>query len=431
MALPGENDRAYSPPQRWRLAIGETYVNKNEMTLPRKMDYFTTRRLSYQTGQSPTYIVDTEMQAMLCKAAGVMEKPTAVPVTVIGNPSLDAEGKPVIPESILFSEMARYGGRKRLCWCKEFDADGRGTATCRTYTERKTRDGKRTYQVLTTEEAIICDPATCPWATGTHSIDKYEGSRLCKPHVIATISFPWAPSVGSAAKFRTTGWKSYHAMRASLIAIALQTKGWLHEVPLTMVLDWTIAGNGEVVPEVRFEYRGTAAELRSASIEVKQLWTGQEQELKQLEAGIVADTEAFIVDPVDEAATQDEFWPEGQAAGNATRLVTPPAEEQDAEAPLPEGVAEGEFEPETPTPDPDAPPPPSLLDDEETKAGQVGAWFKAIGQEQTGLDLWEAAQEEPAETRVASYRAAARAWWETGGWRCVEAHALPLDGDSA
>lgn len=435
MALPNEADRPHSPPQRWRIAIGHIY-EKDGRRLPAKADHFTIRRLTYQSGTSPTYVVDDEMQAAMCSAAGVREKPTTIPVSVIGNPSLDAAGQPILPQSMLFAEMAHYSGGKRVCWCGEFDADGCGTATKRTYQERTTKDGKRKYKTLAQEEQITCNPATCPLATGAHDQTKYEGVSLCKPHVIATMTLPWAPSVGASAKFRTTGWHSYHAMRASLLQVALQTRGWLHELPLQLTLDWRMA-NGQLVPEVRFEYVGTVAQLRGQSIEVRQLWTGQEATIKQLEAGIVEETEAVIGDEREQEATQDEFWPEA-GNGRARRLVVPPTapvirpaaaaavpDETAPEPDLPEGTAEGEFEPQ----EPDAAPPedfgaepeaPLPFPELSAHAKQVTDWFQHIGAIEEGRGILASARQTvgakaPDDVLARELARRANVWWQQEG----------------
>ncbi|MDD3492637.1 MAG: hypothetical protein PHZ19_03980 [Candidatus Thermoplasmatota archaeon] len=338
--LPGERDRPFSPPQKLRLAIGETYQRGNQ-TLPRKADHWTVRRLSCQTGQKPTYIIDHELQALLCKAVGVTEKPTEVPVTVIGNATLDADGRPHIPESILFGEMARYFGGRRECACGEWGADGRGTAHRRYYEQRKAKGADRTYTVLTREEDVVCDPAACPFATGQHDLAKHEGVALCKPHVIASVMLPWAPSVGTAAKFKTTGWNSYFSMRDSLLTIALQTQGWLHEVPLALVLEWARSADGHLVPSVRFEFRGNVEELRRLTIPKLRAYQEQGDTIKQLQAGVVSAVHETLSDHDEAEATQAEFYPEAEAVNGQARAAG-----RVSRLPVDDGIAEGEFEPE-------------------------------------------------------------------------------------
>lgn len=327
MALPGENSKPIIPPQRWRIAIGETYQH-NGQTLPRKLDYFSIRHLSVQAGSAPVYVLDQAMQAALCKAVGVTEKPTVVPVSVIGNPIRGADGTPKLPDSILWSRMAYYSGGRAVCCCSEFDANGKGTATRRRYDKH----------IMVDEATLTCDPLTCPYATGTHSIAKYKDVALCKPQVVAVFSLPWAPVVGSVAKLKTTGWHNYAALRNSLLSIAAQTGGWLHDLPLWLVLAWERASNGKMVPAVRVEYRGSVAQLRDTAVELQRLWLGQETQIKQLSAGI---TEVVTEDErsaAEQAATQVEFYPESvaPAADAEFELVGEPELEPVV------GVAEGD-----------------------------------------------------------------------------------------
>jgi hypothetical protein len=314
MALPGDRTRSIIPPQRFRLAIGETRERNGRM-LPTKLDYWSIRTLSVQSGQVPTYVVHPEAQAAMCVAAGVDEKPRAIPVTLIGNPVIDAEGLPQLPESILWSRMARYSGGKCVCQCKTFGADGTGTATERQYQEKKSAgEHPKSYYLLAGEKQIQCNPAACPWATGDHSIAKYKGTPLCKPQVVLSVALPWFPVVGTVAKFKTTGWSSYSALRSSLLAIAAQTNGWLHELPnLWLVLDWERAGNGNMVPAVRMEYRGLPSQLRAMSADVQGRWLQQQEQLLQLGAGVVATVEHEEADEREQQAHQVEFVPEASS----------------------------------------------------------------------------------------------------------------------
>lgn len=333
MALPGEK-AVVVPPQSFRLAIGGTY-QKNGKTLPQKLDYWSVRRLAVQRGEKPTYIVDDAAQKIMCGAAGVQEKPVAIPVTVIGNPELK-DGLPVLPESILWARMARYSGGKCVCSCSNFDKDGKGTATERLYQEKQSGSGQyvKTYYVLAGTREQPCDPAACPYATGDHDQLKYKGTPLCKPQVVASFGLPWFPIVGTVAKFKTTGWHSYRALRDSLLAISLQTGGWLHDLPnLWLVLDWEIAGNGQLVPSVRVEFRGNVAQLRDATQNIQGRWLKQEEQLKQLQAGVVEAVVEEEESPDEQVAHQVEFAPEGYSQ-------RPP-------------IMEGEFEAETPEPDPE------------------------------------------------------------------------------
>lgn len=349
--LPGENQRAITPPQEWRIAIGTKVEGQVQ---PDKLDYISLRHLSRQ-GKNSSYVVDPEMQKRMCEAAGVAEKPTVIPVSLIGNAYKGEDGKPKLPESILFSELAHYSGGRRNCFCGDFDEEGLGTALRRHYRE-KTGKGDKVYNVFEREEELVCNPATCPLATGEAN-EKYPGTPMCKPHVIASITLPWAPSVGSSAKFKTTGWASYYAMRNSLITIALQTDGWLHELPLWFVHDWAKNADGHMIPVCFFKYMGTTAQLKAAKIALLAEWTGQEQQVKQLEAGVVEAVVETIEDEDDQEATQGEFYSKqarepisaadeaAQTGASEPAMPTPGGEEDAAEE---VGAVEGEFEPEDP-----------------------------------------------------------------------------------
>ena len=311
--LPRDNQStSIRPPQRWRISVGETYQasGSSGLMIPRKLDYFTIRHLVKQGGRS-TYVVDVAMQEKMCKAACVKEKPTAIPVRVIGNPSIEGN-RVVLPDSILFAEMAKYWGGRRECCCGAFGEDGTGIAMRRKYEEKTSPDSKRKWNVKVGEVEIPCDPTTCPFATGNHGISKYEGVKLCKPHVIANLDLPWSPAVGAMAKFVTTGWNSYQAMKDSLLFIAGRSGGWLHDLPLWLVLDIVRSGDN-LVPQVRFEFRGSVDALREVTIPSLQKWNMQEQTLKALQAGAVDTTYEVLNDPDVQAAEQVEFYPEGRS----------------------------------------------------------------------------------------------------------------------
>jgi len=334
MPLPNEHERPPTPPQMFRLSIGEVAATASGKTAPRKMDYFTIRSLVRQNNV-PVYVVDAPLQKRMCEAAKVTEKPSAIPVTLLGNVGFDEDNRPVIPDSILFAEMARYWGGRRECCCKAWGEDGRGEATLRRYAKKTS--GNRTYTVKTGDEQIVCDPETCPYATGKHSVQKYEGIALCKPHVIASVCLPFAPAVGGAAKFKTTGWACYYSMRDSLLTIANETQGWLHGLPLTMVLAWARSADGHSVPAVRFEYQGTALQLRGATLPLLKQWTGQEESIKLLQAGSSDATVRLLDNPDDAAATAVEFY------GADPVAVVEPEAVADAEE-VPTDTIEGECE---------------------------------------------------------------------------------------
>lgn len=442
MALPGEQNRTLRPPQRWRISIGSMAPpNDQGKTYPMKQDYFSIRKLVRQRGGKPVYMVDEPMQAKMCEAAKVKEKPTAIPISLIGNAIISADGTPKLDESIMSSRMAYYWGGRRICCCDTFDEAGQGMATRRKYIEQKSKDGKRTYSKLQAEEQIKCDPATCPLATGAHGVAKYDGVPLCKPHVIVSLNLPWSPVVGSVAKFVTTGWASWDAMRNSLFAIALQTNGWLHELPLWFILDWRANANGQDIPEVRFEFRGSIEQLRKFTIPKLQEWRRQNETLRLLQSGVVDDTEAMLKDPTVTEALQEEFYPEGSAA----HVVTGPEEESIID--VPEEDLAPEAAPELAVPD--TPPPqkikPLFADtpedaqtimavveangmEEEKRAGLiVWAWNDATGTAKTelpGPGTCKSPEEQAAVLEAMT--AAANTWWRKVGHKSVQT-SLPGD----
>lgn len=364
MALPGERDRPLTPPQRWRIAIGETYAS-GDRQLPRKLDYFRICRLSYQQGRAPIYITDEAMQTAMCRAAGVQQKPTAIPVTVIGNPIRTPDGID-LPESILWSRMAYYSGGRAVCSCAHFDASGEGTATRRRYDQAG---------ALLEETHPVCNPRTCGFATGNHTLEKYRGVVLCKPQMVACFGLPWAATVGSVAKFKSTGWHNYYALRNSLLTIAAHTGGWLHDLPLWLVLVWERAANGKLVPAVRVEYRGTVGELRGCALELQRLWLGQEHELRQLGAGLSTDVVVSEEQAAEQQATQVEFYPD-TAALPADVAVT--EGEYTTEAPV-----EPPAEPEPP-PEPEEEPPvaePPVSQPRRRRTNNAGGLFAAEEEE--------------------------------------------------
>lgn len=312
--LPSDRD-PIRPPMAYKLSIGETRT-KDGKTFPAKQDYFTIRRFSAQSGQSATYIVDDTLQKLLCDAVGVQEKPRVVPVSVIGNPFLRPDGRPDLPPSILWSRMAYYWGGRCVCSCGDFDDEGRGKATRKEW-EAVTKgegDKARTVHRVKSEQELVCDPKVCPWATGMHTMQRYFGTALCKPQIMASFVLPFAPMVGSVAVLKTTGWHTYRALRNGLLTIAESTQGWLHRLPLQLVYGYGRASDGKLVPELRIEYPGAEEKLLSAAADVKQRYLSATGDIKRLEAGVVETIVADLGNPEAEVAWQSEFMPEGAGA---------------------------------------------------------------------------------------------------------------------
>lgn len=436
--LPNEDKRPFSPPQRYRLAIGCMTKNESGVKHPTKQGYFTIRRLSNQE-RSPSYVIDDAMQTAMCKAANVKEKPTEVPVSVIGNPYRDDAGAIRLPESILFAEMARYTGGRRVCCCGNFDTDGAGVADLRTYTKKSTKDGKREYTVLDREERVACDPKTCMWATGLHGIAKHEGVALCKPHVILTVVLHWAPSVGASAKLRTTGWSSYFGIRDSLLQVALQTGGWLHEVPLWLVHGWARNADGVLIPALHFEYKGTADDLRAKTLPARSRWSAQEAELKALGDGAAAATREFIADPADQVATQREFYPESsESIIDVEPDEVTPQQEASAQDPAPEVVPVQRIAPLFGEPVENADMVCGVLDSlgvpAEVKASLVAyAWQTVVGEAREAIpSASSCASPDEEQAVVEAMREAANNWWRRKGhaqYGAEEAAAVGEEGD--
>ncbi len=342
--LPGEHERGVRPPQAYRIAIGHMEKNREGKTYPAGDDFFSIRRLSMQAKERPTYVVDQALQEALCAQVGIKDgKPTVCPVSVLGNPIpqdyVDSDGnqrkRMVLPPSILWARMARYWGGRCLCYCEEFDAEQTGKATQRVWKEHsKTRGEKTTkWYTLAEEKRVDCDPKNCPWATGMHGQSPYEGTPLCKPQIIASFTLPFAPVTGSVAQFRSTGWHSYFALRDSLLLIAAENGGWLHQLPFRLIFGYAAASSGRTVPAIRVEFAGEPRILRATTEKVQSEYLGQERQLvsaqhdlKQLQAGIVEGIIEDLQDPAQEEAFQAEFQPEGDRQ------------------PLPADVLEGEVE---------------------------------------------------------------------------------------
>jgi len=294
--------------------------------------------------------------------------------------------------------MARYSGGKCCCTCGDFDTEGKGIATERLFTEKTSGTGQyqKTYYVLAGKKERECDPEACPWATGDHDIVKYKGTALCKPQVVLSAGLPWFPVVGTVAKFKTTGWHSYRALRDSLLTIAMQSVDvftnedpipWLHDLPnLWLVLDWELAGNGQLVPSVRVEYRGQVGQLRAKVIDVQGKWLKQGEVIKQLQSGIVQAVEEDEEKPEEQESHQAEFAHPGYD-------VRPPIIDGDVEDAAPE-------EPEQPEdlgeelvlqPPPDPPKPDAITDLPAMNAAmkQLGITTKAKAESlkgEVGLD---------------------------------------------
>lgn len=301
MALP-INKQSHALPQSYRIQIGE----QGERA-PVKLDYIIVTKLANSSGK-PRYVRDAELTKALqdyLKQAGVkdVEKPTSIPVMVIGN--LNDDG--TVPDEILRTEMAYYGAGTRVCYCDNFrlktddeaDADGLsvplddesissyiGVAVRKKY-EKVTKGDKELKQLVGVEH-VPCNPAKCPYAQGTHNITKNAGQKLCKPRGQVALFLPFAPRVGAVAKFVTTSWNSCRYLDSTLRAIGSFTNGWLAMIPLRLTLNWKSAQTPmgvQRIPIVYFERDGNVIDLQTKALEVGSAWTNLEGQIKLLSDG--------------------------------------------------------------------------------------------------------------------------------------------------
>lgn len=397
--LPHQYDRPLTPPQRLRISIGETKTStRTGNDYPSKVDHFRLLRMEFTPGQGqkPKYTLDENLQKLAAKdtldllpatdpdrAGSAQGKPRALRVRVIGNPFMvdipQADGTtkrlPDLPPEIMYSSLSHYQGGRRICHCDHFGPEGTGEALRRNFVRKRKakagddNDEKNWYWVEEAGERIVCDPTTCPLATGAHEVKGYEGVKLCKPQVILTCTIPWMPSVGAAAKLKTTSWYSHGTLRNSLLHIALQTGGWLHDIDLWLVLDWLRAGDNNLVPAMRFEYKGNVHALlpegngparpvlesggvdllRAKAQETRAKWLGDEIRLQQLRSGVLSENLRLLKDVDEQRLDNAEFIPE-TAHTIIDLTAVAPAQVLEENLP-PEGTCEPEevdVQPETP-----------------------------------------------------------------------------------
>jgi hypothetical protein len=193
---------------------------------------------------------------------------------------------------------------------------------------------------------VVCDPATCPFASGDlpnlpdgwaqrvkGKASIVQGRPMCKPHVALAfeLDLPGVGSVGADSKFTSTSWRTARTLYASLARIATRTGGWLAGVPLNLVLAEEMGETPEgtmLIPFVYLETRWPSAALEAYTAQKAAELSGHQEQLKRLAAASVAVLEAEAT-PDAEAAHNLEFSPD------TADLPLPAAEE----------VAEGEFTP--------------------------------------------------------------------------------------
>lgn len=369
MALPGEDVRPVKPPTGVRIAIGETYFNeKVKKELPRKIDHF---RACHMQMTGKHYVVNEQWQDIISKLAGVTDrKPTRIPIRLVGNPTVDPDtGRMEIPREVLFARTAFYWGNRCRCSCEDAGS-GHGKATWHNFEEKKAtgqNDGEQIGKDMVVfggevVKHVNCCPATCKYFLGTHGLQGYEGKPICVPQVIFGFSIPELCGVGELAIFKTRSWRSHEAIKGSLLWIAAQTGGWLHELPYTYLVLRFEHGKKGPIPVVRVTFEppvnlaatkrlegldqrllqlasapckdfseveavsrqmqaiqeeadairaaaNPVAILRRESFAVRRVWMGQEEELKRLQAGL-PDLAAYEELPALQEAWNSEFVPE-------------------------------------------------------------------------------------------------------------------------
>jgi hypothetical protein len=312
--LPGEHEIKDIPPQDVVLSFSETKeeasARAGKQAAGGRLGYWRVLRQSRQPGGSAVYVVDQELQSLLCQIVKD-DRPQFVPCAVAGNPVPDPSrpGELTIPDSVMFRRFAWYAGRKPVCHCATEDALNR-MAT------RTVMDGKNKV-----EKPYPCLGLECPDFI----------AKKCKRHIVANLYLPWA--AGKVAKFRTTSVVSFGSMRSSLLDIANMTGGWLHWLPLEVVWDEELVGE-YWVPKIRFRPDSRIAQkMLEEGTRLSALYgqsATQAMQVKRLQEQSRSSIVRFVEDPAEQAAFAQEYHPENKATEapiiDATFTVETPSE---------------------------------------------------------------------------------------------------------
>lgn len=285
-----------------RVAVG---VKKKGAKAPERLDYMI---LTVWDAELGSYKVDTSaMQAAFAyirdrvpaenlseyikfadnKPKGILRLPISVRghLDVVENPAIPGSDMLEVPDTILWSRLARYQGSRRVCACGKFrlkdkdlcqksntpyppDPDSIGAWVGRAYARQY---GERGFS----EFKRVCDPATC----------QYRADKSCKPQTIFSFGLPFMPKLGTVAKLVTTSWQSYQKIRGSLIEIGRLNQGWLAMLPLELVVTKeTVSAEGFKSPILHVEFVGDEAALAEATVEVKGRLMGLDHQIRALGA---------------------------------------------------------------------------------------------------------------------------------------------------
>ncbi len=256
------------------------------------------------------------------------DKPSAVPIRVMGNPVQTEEGWS-LPDFILRCRLAYKLARGTVCHCEDFRVKSDEEAKADNLTPPL--DASRmSYLIGTAEEMIyhndaegrpvlkgrttkVCNPASCP---------RFQGKETgkCKPDMTFVFQVPWLSRYGPWLAFKSTSYRSYQGIRSTLRTIAQATEGWLWDLPLWLCtriertgdfhnpvcwVEYRVEPNGEFQPGE--EELHTL--LRREGIKVRERWLGADRKVAEL----IKQQEAILeLGPTEEEEEADlhEFHPE-------------------------------------------------------------------------------------------------------------------------
>lgn len=327
VALPGMLQPRIT--QGARIAVGEKDATKK---IPSKLDHIRLAKWDTSVGDG-SYVMDAEAMQLLAQWYGVPYDrefaPKRVPIWLLANPEAVPDPvtpgvmRPEIPQSILWTRMARYGKGGAICACEGFkllprrDAEQLGLAWPLDPAKRESwrgmaivRDRDNSGRVTTHRH--VCYPPLCPYANGVNGI------VTCKPQTVFRCVLPFMPALGVVAEYHTTSWQATERLRGSLLKIAAFSGGWLMMlgnpdaptvqpfIELVMV-DRRVGGNNYHSPILHAEYRGTMNTLGEATIATRHMLGDLQTRL----AAIEAPEGPLALDSGEEAyAWQHEMLPE-------------------------------------------------------------------------------------------------------------------------
>lgn len=255
------------------------------------------------------------------------ERPQAVPVRLVGM-LLPTDQGLAAPEDLLYAGLAWYTQRGRRCHSLYLRVKDEEEA--RADNLQPPLDNSRMAYLIGEAERLVydegprpvlrgrcrqvCNPLVCP---------QFQGGE-CKPEVVFRCRAPWAPYVGPWVEFRSTSYRSYLNLVASLRDIGAQTGGWVHDLDLWLHV--SIERTGRYFnPVVDLRYHGTLDDLMEHAAQVQRRWLARQADLARLAQEQRALHEGRVVQglpPEEERAYVREFYPE--AAPDAPPEPPPP-----------------------------------------------------------------------------------------------------------